>query len=470
MATTKMQKQDEGLQSNLQQTPQHSENRHNGEALEKLGGFAAVKGFIPSIDTMNPSKQAIKSMFLTESKYKDKRDELAKELRCWIEILSNDKNDVREYKKICEEQEEKDHKLLEKNVTKALEATKQLETSYRVLDSFYQNANADKLKNLRLINVSRNEIVSDDNELSKSVDQLLKDGFDRLSLKNSYSLVVIPGAGRDMGNGSLTDMIQEKNGKDTILKWAKIAYKYKAMLILDHNNEHSFDELYEHTSEYKDSDKELQNVIMTGNWLVGRPKESLSTTEQNDSENKAFYIPASGAIAGKLYNESANMAQGAAGKKYGTLDNAKGVNIDLLRSEIDALRDNQIIPITYSEGRVMAFNNKTLYNGDDPAKTEYPIVRVFDWIKKVLMNFVAEVSGENWDPYKSPTILKNIISSFLNQYQGYGNLFKSYSLKEPIQGADKKISIDIDIVPFYAANSFVIKLSADEKERSCEEA
>ena len=100
-----MQKQDEGLQSNLQQAPQHSENRHNGEALEKLGGFAAVKGFIPSIDTMNPSKQAIKSMFLTESKYKDKRDELAKELRCWIEILSNDKNDVREYKKLCEEQE-----------------------------------------------------------------------------------------------------------------------------------------------------------------------------------------------------------------------------------------------------------------------------------------------------------------------------------------------------------------------------
>lgn len=469
MAITKMQKQDDLNKENLQQTSPQKESHSNGEAIEKMGGFAAVKGFIPSIDAMNPAKQAIRSIFLTDSKYKDKRADLANELRCWIDILSSDRNDVREYKKICEEQEEKDRKLLEKNVTIALEATKQLETSYRVLDSFFQNANTDKLKNLRIINVNREEIVSDDNGLSSKVDQLLKDGFDRLSLKNSYSIVVVPGVGRDMGNGSLTDMIQDRNDKDTIRKWAKIAYKYKAMLVLDHNNEHSFDELYEHTNDYKDSDISYQNVIMTGNWIVGRPKEALSTTEQNDVENGAFYIPASGALAGKLYNESANMAQGAAGKKYGTIDNAKGVNIDLLRSEIDALRDNQIVPMTYSEGRVMAFNNKTLYSGDDPSKTEYPIVRVFDWIKKVLMNFVAEVSGENWDPYKSPAILKNKISSFLNQYQGYGNLFKSYTLKEPTQGADKKISIDIDLVPFYAANSFVIKLSADDKDRSCEE-
>ena len=76
------------------------------------------------------------------------------------------------------------------------------------------------------------------------------------------------------------------------------------------------------------------------------------------------------------------MAQGAGGKKYGTLNGVKGVKLDLLKSEIAALMDNQVIPMVYSEGRVMAFNNTTLYNGDNTSMKEYPIVRVFDWVKK----------------------------------------------------------------------------------------
>ena len=117
---------------------------------------------------------------------------------------------------------------------------------------------------------------------------------------------------------------------------------------------------------------------MTANWLVGRDSEKLS---EDEKESPAFYICSSGALAGKLYDESANMAQGAGGKKYGTLDGVKGVKLDLLKSEIAALMDNQVIPMVYSEGRVMAFNNTTLYNGDNTAMKEYPIVRVFDWVK-----------------------------------------------------------------------------------------
>ena len=141
------------------------------------------------------------------------------------------------------------------------------------------------------------------------------------------------------------------------------------------------------------------NVVMTANWIVGREAEKMSSDEE---DQKAFYIAPAAALCGKLYDETANMAQGAGGKKYGTLDGVKGVKSDLLKSEIAALMDNQVIPMVYSEGRVMAFNNTTLYNGDLDAMKEYPIVRVFDWVKKVLMNFVHEVALENWDPYNSP--------------------------------------------------------------------
>lgn len=451
MAQTEMQKTVQPVQESTQQQTQ----RPSGEALDKFGGFLAVKGFIPTIADMNPSKKATKSIFLNEPKFKAKRESLAKELKSWIEVLGNDKTNALEYVDVCKNLEKKYTTLLEKNVTTALEATEQLETSYRALDSFFKNANEDKLNNLRLINVNKADFEDESSNLDEQVGQLLKDGYDRLSLKDSYSLLVIPGC-----------YWQEKS---TLLKWAKIAHKYKVMLVTDHAKEESFDTLHEDTSNYKDSDIDLQNVIMTGNWIVGRSKENLSTVER-ESDDKAFFIPPAAALAGKLYDETANMAQGAGGKKYGTLNDVKGVQVDLLKSEIAALMDNQIVPMVYSEGRVMAFNNSTLYNGDNPAMREYPIVRVFDWVKKVLMNFVHEVALEIWDPFNSPQQLKDKIQDFLNQYQGYGNLFQKYNIAMPTQDpVTKRISVDIDLTPYYAAKNFTIKLSADKNDKNCEE-
>lgn len=431
--------------------------------LEKFGGFAAVKGFIPSAADMNPAKKATKNIFLSEKKFESKRENLANELRGWLEILSVDKATPTEYASFCKEREQKYHKLLEDNVTTALNATRQLETAYRSLDLFFKNANSEKLTNLRLINVNREEINNDSSSLPSQIDLLLRDSYDRLSLKDSYSLLVIPGARAD---GTTQGTFQDK---PTLLKWAKMAHKYKVMLLADHDKETTFDSLLEDTSNYKDSDIELQNVVMTGNWIAGRPIEQLSVDER-ESEEKAFFIPSAAALAGKLYDETANMAQGAGGKKYGTLTDVKGVEIDLLKTEIAALMDNQIVPMVYSEGRVMAFNNSTLYNGDNPAMREYPIVRVFDWVKKVLMNFVHDVALENWDPFTTPVQLKDKINKFLNEYQGYGNLFSDFTIEMPVQDpVTKVISVDVSLTPYFAAKNFSIKLSADKKDKKCED-
>lgn len=461
MAETKMQESVAAVQEQQQAARQEVNVE---KLLERFGGFAAVKGFIPAAADMNPAKKATKSIFLTEKKFQAKRENLANELRGWLEILADDKKSAVEYADLCKDMEQKYQKQLEHNVTLALEATKQLETSYRSLDSFFKNANSDKLTNLRLVNVNREELYNEQSELSNQIDQLLRDSYDRLSLKDSYSLLVIPGSQSEgMTQGTFQD-------KATLLKWAKIAHKYKVMLLADHDKETTFDSLMENTSDYKDSDIELQNVIMTGNWIAGRPIESLSTDER-ESDDKAFFIPSAAALAGKLYDETANMAQGAGGKKYGTLSDVKGVEVDLLKSEIAALMDNQIVPMVYSEGRVMAFNNSTLYNGDNPAMREYPIVRVFDWVKKVLMNFVHEVALQNWDPFNSPQQLKDKIQNFLNQYQGYGNLFQRYNIKLPTQDpVTKRISVDIELTPYYAAKNFTIKLSADKSDKTCEDA
>lgn len=422
------------------------------QLLKKFGGFNAVRGFLPDTDNLNPARKAAKVVFLSDKRFEGKRAALAQDIKAWLALLDEGHDSATGFADACKANEDKYTAVLKQGITDALYATQDLERSYRSLDAFFKCANTDKVKNLRIINVDKNDIADADSGFSGEVDHLLRDGFDRLSLKDAYSLMVVPGA-----------VFQDKTD---LLSWAKIAFKYKVMMITDHADEFSVDDLQANTEGYKDSDACLQNVIMTANWIVGREAEKLSADEE---DAKAFYVYPAGALAGKLYDETANMAQGAGGKKYGTLDGVKGVKLDLLKSEIAALMDNQVVPMVYSEGRVMAFNNNNLYDGDLTAMKEYPIVRVFDWVKKVLMNFVHEVALENWDPYNSPKNLKSKIQQFLNQYKGYGNLFQDYEIGTPSQDPEtKRITCDISLTPFYAAKNFVIKVAADRGSKSAE--
>ena len=419
--------------------------------LSAFGGFAVVKSFIPEAEYMNPTSKAACSIFLTDNRFKEERMSLARELEGWIELLNRGKNTPSEFVEECRRKEADYQQLLNNGITAALEETHDLETAYRVLDSFFNNAGADRVTNLRLINVHKKDIADPHSEFAGEVSHLLRNAFDRLSLKDSYSLMVIPG-----------NVFQDK---PTLLRWAEIAFKYKVLLITDHADEVTPEDLRKKTQEYHDSDQVLQNVVMTANWIVGRESEKLSEVEKEDS---ALFIPPSGALAGKLYDESINMAQGAGGKRYGTLYGVPGVRNDLFKAEIVELMENQVVPMVFSDGRVLAFNNNTLYSGDNDAMKEYPIVRVFDWIKKVLMNYVHEVALENWD-YNSPENLKNKIQNFLNQYQGYGNLFQRYDIKEPQQDpVTKRITVSISLTPYYAAKNFIIKLAADKKTKECE--
>ena len=454
MADTEMQRSNAASQatSGVSEVRPQQSAQDVSKLLSAYGGFNAVRGFMPDADNLNPARKAAKAVFLSDKRFKEKRENLINDIKGWLEVLDEGHESATEFVDACKEKEEKYTKLLSQGITDALFATANLERSYRELDSFFKTANTDKVKNLRIINVYKDDVADPDSGFAQEVEGILRNGFDRLSLKDCYSLLVVPG-----------NVFQDK---PTLLQWAKIAFKYKVMLITDHADEYSFDDLYTNTEWYHDSDIELQNVIMTANWLVGRDAEKMS---EDEKDSPAFYVYGSGALAGKLYDESANMAQGAGGKKYGTLDGVKGVKLDLLKSQIAALMDNQVIPMVYSEGRVMAFNNTTLYNGDNTAMKEYPIVRVFDWVKKVLMNYVHEVALENWDPYNSPKNLKAKIQAFLNDYKGYGNLFQNYEIKEPTQDpVTKRITCDISLTPFYSAKNFIIKVSADKKDKDAQ--
>ena len=449
MADPQLQKATEAQVAQNQQGQQQSKKEVT-ELLKQFGGFSAIKGIIPTAEDMNPTKKAIKDSFLKDSRKASKRKALATELEAWLSILNEDKTSATDLVDSCKAQEEKHLKVLTQGITDALDASKNLERSYRALDMFFKNAGAEKVDKLKVINVAKDAITDTDSSFKDQVDDLLKHAFDRLSLKDSYSFVVIPG-------GVFKDRVE-------LLRWAKMAHKYKVMLVTDTSieDENSLEDLKEVTRGFVDSDASLQNVVMACNWLVGRQSEKLSYDEQYED---AFYISPAGALAGMMYDESSPISQGRAGKKYGTVSDVKGVKLDLLKSEIASLMDDHVVPMVFSEGRVMAFNNNTLYKGDLDAMMEYPIVRVFDWVKKVLMNYVHEIALENWDPYKSPQKLKDKIQDFLNHYQGYQNFFSKYKLGDPKQDPKTKVvTVDISITPYFAAKNFVIKLEADNKD------
>ncbi|MFV0538265.1 MAG: type VI secretion system contractile sheath protein TssC [Dysgonomonas sp.] len=411
------------------------------DAIAKLGGFGAIKNILPDAENLDFKSKAQRNIFLGEQRFAGKREKLASDLKKWIELLDENKTSAVEYAEICSQKEKKYKDLFSKNLSNLLEAIAEIEREYRTLDAFFKNSGSDKIRNLRLINVDKNELNDSNSEFIKEIADILKNAYDRLSLKDSYSLMVMPG------------YIFEDN---TILRmWAKLAHDYKVMLVSDHADETSFDNLVDNTDKYRDSDGDLQNIILAGNWLLGRRAEELAAEEEN------FYIPPSGALAGMMYNESKNMAQGAAGKKHGTLSEIKGVRLDLLKTQIAALMDKHIIPMVFSEGRVMAFNDTTLFNGDNKAMQSYPIVRIFDWIKKVMMNFLNDEALQNWDTFVSPDVLKEKIQAFLNVHKGYGKLFQDYKIGEPRQDPEtKNITVDMEITPYFSAKNFIIKLSA----------
>ena len=163
--------------------------------LAAYGGFNAIRGFMPDADNMNPARKAQKDVFLKDKRFKDKRASLARELERWIELLDQaDIDTATAYADACKQEEEKYTELLKQGVTDALYATQNLERSYRELDSFFKTCGSDKVKNLRIINVVKEDIADPDSGFAQEVENILRDGFDRLSLKDAYSLVCIPGA------------------------------------------------------------------------------------------------------------------------------------------------------------------------------------------------------------------------------------------------------------------------------------
>lgn len=409
--------------------------------LDKFGGFQLLKGLIKGVENMDPRRKAIKNVFLNDSAYEDARNRLKNELSLWVEILESGGKDPMEIVDSCKEECQKAERNLSENLFCIHDEIRNLEITYRSLDAFFANAGQGKVDCITLMNVNKEELGDHDSEDTQAVRDELERYFDRLNLKNNYSMLVVPGY---LGDA------------ETVRMWAQTAYKNKVIMLTDFKDSMNFEMLKEELDDasLQGTDPYLGNIVMTANYILGRKKSELA------GEDEDLFIPASGALAGRMSNtEETVIAQAAAGKRYGTLDNVKGARMDLRKSEIAALIDLGVIPMVEEDGRTMAFSNHTLYNGASKGLQEYSIVRVFDWIGKVFENYCNDHAMEIWTPAIKSEITQDI-HSFLSDYKGPGGIIEKYTnLKVDQDPKTKDISINVEITPYFAAQNFFIELT-----------
>ena len=444
-------------ESNLQQGAAASEFQEKGSAkisnpsqlldascskLEKLGGFDLIEMVVDGSQNLNPAKKARKKIFLSEADKKAERTTLKKSLQLWMKMLTENQS-VADMIDKSETKAKTTDALLKSNLLSALNTTKDLERSYRSVALFYKNSESDKIKNISVMNAGLDQLKDLDNpKFIDAVSEELKQNYDRLDLRDNYSLMCIPGY---LGSNKVVE------------KWGKIAHENKVMLVTDFEHLDAPDDVLElfESANLTGGDIFRSNVMMTCNWLVGRGKVNEVGEEDN------LFVPPSAALAGKMYRTL--MSQVTAGKKHGGMNEVDGVAFDLKKSEIASLEKTGLVPMVNEYGKVMAFSAKTLFNGDNLGLQTYSVVRVFDYITKVLIDFLNRRAFENFNS-KSERELRTQMTKFLDSITGPDNLIESFKILRFIQDPNQKdrIYLDIHMTPYFPGKSFMIKMDGQK--------
>ncbi|MBD0332194.1 MAG: DUF5458 family protein [Chitinophagaceae bacterium] len=416
------------------------------QALQKFGGFDLLEATIEGVQNLNPERKARKKIFLEEAAKQGERQALKKSLQWWIDVL-NHSDDVADMVQGCQQKSAAAQALLKKNLKTAIEQTRDLERSYRSVALFYKNTENLKVKNVSFINVELEQLKDLDNtRFIDAIHNELVENYDRLDLRNNYSLLIVPGY---LGSNKVVE------------KWAKVAYENKVLLVTDFENLEAPDDVMElfEAANLTGGDSYRSNVVMTCNWLVGRGKYD------EVGEEEELFVPPAAALGGKIYNTL--MSQVTAGKKYGGINEVDGVRFDLKKSEIANLEKLGLIPMVKEYGKVMAFSAKTLFNGDNLGLQTYSVVRVFDYVAKVMMDFLNRRAFENFTA-SSRKELNGQIVKFLDSITGPSKLIENFSIKrfeqDPVQ--KDRIYLDIFLKPFFPAKTFLIKLDGQKGEES----
>ena len=430
------------------QVPARSFDENIAELRQlKFGGFKLLETTIEGVDSMNPERRAKKEIFLTESDRKADRDELKMRLELWKELLTTDVESVTDLANLTDKRFEETQELYRENLKEVLDATRELEATYQGISLFFANAEQSgfKIRNVVFLNAGREQLNPANvynNDTIEYVKNEIHQVYNKFDLQESYSLMIIPGY---------------LGGKNVVDAWAKIASDHKLMLLTDYRNMGSLkDTLKEFQREKISADApRYANIMMACNHLIGRGKY------EEFGEEEDLYIEPSTALAGKVHMNL--LSQVSAGLQFGALEQVDGVRFNLLKTEVGELEALGLIPMTKEFSRIIPFSGKTLFAGNNIGLKTYSVVRVFDWIMKVMMNFLNKRAMENWSGKVEKQLTDEIVT-FLDKIKGPGRIIDRFEPPKFRQDPTQldRIFVDINITPFFPAKTFVIGLHGEK--------
>jgi hypothetical protein len=390
-----------------------------------------------------------KKKFLTDDSMNDERRQLRDRLKALEGLLGHaEVSNSKALRAVALDKLDKNEALIKQNLLKITDAARDLERTYRELETFFRNAQPQKVKNLTLLNVHREVLVDPDrNALYNDIETRLLAESRKVDQKKAYSMLVIPG------------LWESKQPKTLIERYAKLAGEANLSFLTDFEDADSAKEALKSRSNKKwqgitGSEAFHAKLILFANHLILRGKH-----EDLDEASELRGSPAM-AVAGKMYAEK--ISQPVAGEKHGSVSGTQGLAFEVVQNEVGDFAEEGINSMMNAYEKDMAYEACTAFNGGEYGLKRYAVVRVFDYVNRVLRHFLGKVTHQQLDRSTSNRI-RETIQEFLDVLteqkiitKGRVNEF-AWNPRQP-----DRIDVKIGIQPLWAVRTFVYALNAEK--------
>jgi len=425
---------------------------------DSFGDFGKLAALLPSFKTadgdlvrgvewLDPKKDFQRKEFLTKPDFAKQRKLLAERLKLWMETLgaSDNLDDIR--RKLNEESTKLEANL-EKNMKKVHQAGREIETTYRAIDKFFANAQAepDEKVNSYFANVGIEDLTNpDDREKFENLSKAVADLYREWSIKECFAMAVIPGYAGSVEN---IDNLGRQLGMPN-----------KVHIMTDLPNFEKFEEVMEMLEDpaYANMigiDNYKQYVSVFANYIMAR--------QANQYEDDDIWIPPSAAVAGKMYqgDTTVGMQQPMAGFKYGKINDAKYLRFKANQPDASKINEKGVNPMVNFEGTAVAMGAATLFTKE--TFNVYSIRRTYDYVYKTLRNYLNKQTFAVIDQ-KFIDAMRKDIDKFMKAISGGDNILQDFKVDifaDEEMRKRQEIDVKVSLNPKYPARTFNIEFTA----------
>jgi hypothetical protein len=425
---------------------------------DSFGDFSKLASLLPSFKTaagdlvrgvewLDPKKDFQRKEFLTKKDFATQRRLLAERLKIWVEHLSKSDN-IDDVRKALNEEATKLEENLRKNMKKVHRESREMETTYRAIDKFFANAQAepDEKVNAWFANASAEELTDpDDKEKFEQLASAVSELYREWGIKNCFGMAVVPG-----WLGSVENI-------DTFAR--QLGLPNKVHVLTDLPNFETFNETMDMLEDpaYESlagTDDFKQYASVFANYVLGRPA--------NEYEDDDVWVPPSAVVAGKMYQGdiTVGMQQPMAGYKYGKINDAKNIRFKCNQPNASKINEKGVNPIVDFEGMPVAMGAATLSKKE--TFNVYSIRRTYDYVYKTLRNYLNKQTFSVIDQ-KFIDTLRRDIDKFMKAISGGDNILQDFKVEifaDEEMRKRQEIDVKVSLNPKYPARTFNIEFLA----------